>query len=131
ELACLGKTPLVIQGTLGCGGCGGAFPGTFSPQWLATPLSGIFSANYAAQVGPLQLYFPPGLTRPKDGSILRVHGHLDDARSATCKVAVATSDSLTAKPVAVRVADPQAWCREHLVVDSFEVLGVDPSYPPA
>ena len=131
ELACLGKAPLVLQGTFGCGGCGGAFPGTFSPQWLATPLSGIFSADFATQVGPLQLYFPPGATRPKDGSILRVHGHLDDSRSSTCKVAIPTSDSLLAAPVPVRAADAQAWCREHIVVDSYDVLGVDPSYPPS
>ncbi len=131
QLACLGKQPLVLQGTFGCGGCGGSFPGTFTPEWLATPLSGMFSANYSRQVGPLQLYFPPGMTRPKEGLILRVHGHLDDSRASTCKVAVPTSDALLAAPVPVRAADAQAWCEEHIVVDSYDVIGPDPSYPPA
>jgi hypothetical protein len=131
ELACLGSAPLTLQGTFGCGGCGGAYPGTFTPAWLAEPLSGPFSADFSSQVGPLQLYFPPGLTRPTEGSILRVHGHLDDSRAAKCKVAIPTSDSFLAAPVAVRAADAQAWCREHVVVDSYEVLGADPSYPPS
>lgn len=130
QLACLGKTKLVLQGTFGCGGCGGAFPGTFTPTWLAEPLSGMFSANFAKQVGPLQLYFPPDVTRPKEGSILRVTGHLADSRSSSCKVAIPTTEDPLAKPVPVRSADAQAWCREHLVVDSYEVLGTDPSYPP-
>jgi hypothetical protein len=131
ELACLGSTPLVLRGTFGCGGCGGAYPGTFTPEWLAEPLSGLFSVNFSKQVGPLQLYFAPGTTRPKDGSILRVQGHLDDSRASKCKVAIPTNDSFLATPVPVRAADAQAWCREHIVVDAYEVLGADPSYPPS
>jgi hypothetical protein len=130
QLACLGSTPLELQGTFGCGGCGGAFPGTFTPDWLATPLSGFFSANLANGVGPLQLYFPPSVTRPAEGSILRVRGHFGDSRSSTCAVAIPTSDSFDAPPVPLRAGDSAIWCRQHLVVDSYDVLGVDPSFPP-
>ena len=130
QLACLGSTPLELQGTFGCGGCGGAFPGTFTPDWLATPLSGFFSANLADGVGPLQLYFPPSVSRPTEGSILRVRGHFADARSSTCVVKIPTTDAFDAPPVALRAGDAATWCRQHLVVDSYDVLGVDPSFPP-
>lgn len=130
QLACLGSRPLVLEGTFGCGGCGGAFPGTFTPEWLATPLSGPFSVDPTKRVGPVQLYFPPGMTRPDEGQILRVHGHLADARSSTCKISIPTSDSMTATLVPIRTADARAWCAQHLVVDSFDVLGVNPSWPP-
>lgn len=131
RLACLGATPLVLQGTWGCGGCGGAFPGSFTPDWLATPLSGFFSVNYAVRVGPLQLYFPPGLKQPEAGRILRVHGHLADDRSSGCVVKIPTSDAFDAPLVSIRAADAVLYCRQHVVVDSFEVLGVDPSFQPA
>jgi hypothetical protein len=130
QLACLGTTPLVLEGTFGCGGCGGAFPGTFKPEWLATPLSGFISVQPSVRIGPLQLYFPPDVTRPDEGQILRVHAHLADPRSSTCAVAIVTSDSPLATPVALRSGDSATWCRQHVVVDSYEVLGVDPSWPP-
>ncbi|HEX7950909.1 MAG TPA: hypothetical protein VF494_11215 [Candidatus Limnocylindrales bacterium] len=129
QLACFGATPLVLEGTWGCGGCGGAFPGEFKPTWLAEPLSGFLSVNWSARVGPLQLYFPPEVTRPVEGKILRIHGHLSDPRSSTCTVSTVTSDSLTATPTPISAADAAAYCRQHLVVDSYEELGVDPSFP--
>jgi hypothetical protein len=131
QLACLGDTPLTLVGTWGCGGCGGDFFGTFKPEWLATPLSGFLSVNWSARLGPLQLYFPPAVSRPLEGTILRVHGHLDDARASTCAVAVPTSDDFTAPLVPIRAKDAVLWCRQHVVVDSYEVLGTDPSFPPA
>jgi len=130
QLACLGPTPLVLEGTFGCGGCGGTFSGIFTPTWLATPLAELFSVDPSVRVGPLQLYFPPGVTQPTEGQILRVHGHLDDQRSSTCVVAIPTTEGFDAKPVPVRPGDAATWCRQHVVVDSYEVLGVNPSFPP-
>jgi hypothetical protein len=130
QLACLGSTPLVLEGTFGCAGCGGSFPGTFTPAWLATPLSGFFSADLSEGVGPLQLYFPPDVTRPPEGEMLRIRGHFDDDRSSTCVVKIPTSADFTAKPVALRRGDAAIWCRQHLVVDSYDDFGPDPSFPP-
>jgi hypothetical protein len=129
QLDCLGDMPLSLQGTWGCSGCGGAFLGVFKPQWLATPLSGFLSVS-VAELGPLQLYFPPGVDRPAEGTILSVSGHLADARSANCKVSIQVSDNTTAAPVAIRARDAVTWCRQHVVVDSYDVLGTDPSWPP-
>lgn len=129
QLACFSATPLVLEGTWGCGGCGGAYPGVFAPDWLAEPLSGFLSVNWSARVGPLQLYFPPEVTRPVEGKILRVRAHLNDPRSSTCTVSTVTSDSLTATPTPISATDAGTYCRQHVVVDSYEVLGVDPSFP--
>lgn len=130
QLACLGTTPLVLQGTWGCGGCGGAFPGVFTPAWLATPLSGFFTADVSTGIGPLQLYFPPGAPKPDEGQILKVHAHLSDSHASGCVVKIPTSEAFDAPLVSIRSADAVRYCRQHLVVDSFEVLGVDPSFPP-
>jgi hypothetical protein len=130
QLACLDDTPLVLQGTWGCGGCGGAFAGTFTPAWLAEPLSGVFSVNWSERVGPTQLYFPRGVDRPTEGTILRVHGHLSDRRASKCEVAIPTSEGFDAPLVAIRARDAVAWCQEHIVVDSYEVIGTDPSFTP-
>jgi hypothetical protein len=130
QATCLGSTPLVLQGTFGCGGCGGTFSGTFTPEWLATPLAELFSVQPSVRIGPLQLYFPPGVTPPTEGQILRVRGHLNDPRSSTCVVAIPTTEGFDAKPVPLRAGDAATWCRQHVVVDGFDVLGVDPSFPP-
>ena len=129
QLACFSTTPLVLEGTWGCGGCGGAFPGEFKPDWLATPLSGFLSVNWSVRVGPLQLFFPPDVARPAEGNILRVHAHVNDSRSSTCTVSTVTSDALTATPVPISTTDAGTYCRQHMVVDSYEILGVDPSFP--
>ena len=130
QLACFSTTQLVLQGTWGCGGCGGSYPGEFKPEWLATPLSGFLSVQWNGHPGPLQLYFPPGITRPVEGKILRVHAHLNDPRSSTCTVSTVTSDSLTATPTPISPTDAATYCRQHLVVDTVEDLGVDPSFSP-
>lgn len=131
QLACLGKTPLVLQGTFGCGGCGGAYPGTFKPAWLATPSLGFLSVDVTSRVGPAALWFPPGVAAPAEGKIIRVHAHLDDARATGCAISVPTSEAFDAPLVAVRSADAILDCQQHLVVDSYEVLGADPSFNPA
>ena len=59
------------------------------------------------------------------GSILRVTGHFNDARSVDCVVA-------PGDPGQERVANDLAaewYCREQFVVDAWEVIGTDPDYP--
>jgi hypothetical protein len=129
QLACFGTTPLVFDGTIGCGGCGGAYPGIFEPAWLAAPLAELISVKPEARIGPLQLYFPPDVSHPAAGTILRVHAHLGDPRSSTCSIAPVIGEGIDAPPVPLSAADAATYCRQHLVVDSVEVLGVDPSFP--
>jgi hypothetical protein len=126
RLACFGA-PIVLEGTFGCSGCGGAIAGEFEPAWLASPLNFDFlSENVPEQFGPLALRFPPsGPARPTAGSIIRVTAHVDDARAARCRMReMGDDDELV--PV-----DPETAvyiCREELVVDSYDVLGTDPDF---
>ena len=129
QLACFGTTSLTFDGTIGCGGCGGAYPGIFEPAWLAAPLAELISVRPEARIGPLQLFFPPDVSHPTAGTILRVHAHLGDPRSSTCSIAPVIGDAIDAPPVPLSAADAATYCRQHLVVDSVEVLGVDPSFP--
>ena len=128
RLACFGE-PLVLEGTYGCGGCGGAVAGTFKPDWIASPLSfGFLSVNASERLGPLALRFPPkGPAEPPAGTIIRVTVHVDDSRATKCTMSE-LSDSGAPLPVDARTA--VFVCREQLVVDSFDVLGTDPSFPP-
>ena len=125
RLACFGG-PIVLQGTYGCGGCGGATAGTFKPNWIASPLSfGFLSVNPAERLGPIAVRFPPsGPTEPAAGTVIQVTVHVDDSRARRCTMAE-LDDSGAKVPVDSRTAVLR--CREELVVDSFEVLGTDPS----
>ena len=128
RLACFGE-PIVLQGTYGCGGCGGAIAGSFKPSWIASPLSfGFLSVNAAERLGPIAIRFPPsGPSEPAAGSVIRVTLHVDDSRATRCTMAE-LDDSGAKVPVDARTAVLR--CREELVVDSFAVLGTDPSFPP-
>ena len=129
RLACFGAAPIVLEGTFGCGGCGGAIAGVFEPAWLASPMNFDFlSVDVTEQFGPLALRFrPSGPARPTAGSIIRVTVHVDDARSTRCSIREAgEGDAL----VPVDAATAMLFCREQLVVDSFEVLGTDPDFTP-
>ena len=126
RLACFGA-PIVLEGTFGCGGCGGAIAGDFEPAWLASPMNFDFlSEDVTEQFGPLALRFrPAGPARPAAGSIIRVTAHVDDARSTRCSIKEAgEGDSL----LPVDPATAVLVCREQLVVDSYEVLGTDPDF---
>jgi hypothetical protein len=127
RLACFGE-PFVLEGTYGCGGCGGTSAGIYKPVWIASPLSfGFLSVNASERLGPLALRFPPnGAAEPAAGSIIRVTVHVDDSRATKCTMSE-PSDSGVQVPVDARTAVFR--CREELVVESYQVLGTDPSFP--
>jgi hypothetical protein len=122
RLVCIGHEPVTVQGRFGCDGCGGETAGA-SPAWLADlTQSEIIAAkgNFYPAVG---LAIPPDSSVPDAGDVVRATLHLDDAASATCEYAPPTDGDtppLTFDPVAVKL-----FCREHLVLDSFEVIGHD------
>jgi hypothetical protein len=125
RLACFGG-PITLEGTFGCGGCGGAVAGEFRPAWLASPLNFDFlSVDVTQRYGPVALHFhPDGPSRPTPGSIVRVTVHVDDARATRCTMTDGVGSDAT------RIDDRTAvlYCRERFVVDSFEVLGTDPDF---
>jgi hypothetical protein len=123
RLACFGGGPIVIEGTYGCPACGAELLGDFEPIWLSYPQSLDFlSVDPPADVGPVILRFPPdGPENPAQGSIIRVTVHIDDPAGAGCSITVQDSPP-TPKATAV------FYCREQLVVDSYEVLGMDPDF---
>ena len=127
RLACFGE-PLVLEGTYGCGGCGGTLTGTYKPEWIASPLSfGFLSVKASDRLGPIALRFPPkGPAEPAAGTIIRVTVHVDDSRATKCTMSE-LSDAGAPLPVDARTAVFQ--CREQLVVESFVVLGTDPDFP--
>ncbi|HET9853267.1 MAG TPA: hypothetical protein VFP56_12305 [Candidatus Limnocylindrales bacterium] len=128
RLACF-EGAIVVEGTFGCPGCGGTSTLMAEPLWLADPFeSSYLSVNWREQLGPIALHFPPaGPARPKDGTIIRATTHVDDPASATCSMYWA--DLPKGDPGRVVPASTAALvCRERLVVDSYETLGVDPDF---
>jgi hypothetical protein len=125
SLACFGTEQITFEGVFGCGGCGGAFPGTYAPEWLAHPLNfAVVSVDPNERMGPLALRFPPdGPAMPDPASIIRVTGHFDDAASSTCEVAPGE------EPTPLEPAVAELYCREQFVVESLEVTGTDSDFP--
>ena len=128
RLACFDE-PFVLEGTYGCSGCGGISLGTYKPIWLAAPFEFDFlSVSPGERLGPLALRFAPdGPPRPALGTIIRVTVHVDDPRSSKCSV---SEPDETGGTVTVDVRAAVLYCRERLVVDMYEILGTDPSFPP-
>lgn len=132
RLACIGDRQITVEGTYGCGECGGEAVGTFTPEWLAHPIDfDVLRPPFAqptSVVENLVLRIPPELPQvapDQAGSVLRVTGHFNDARSVDCVVA-------PGEPGQERVANDLAaewYCREQFVVDAWEVIGTDPDYP--
>ena len=125
RLACYGNAPITIEGTYGCGGCGGLYPGTFEPPWLASPLNFAFlSVDASERIGPFGMRFAPeGPEFPEAASILRVTGHFDDPAAVGCVVAPLDA------PDGIDATVAELYCREQFVVDGYEVLGVDENFP--
>lgn len=126
RLACFPE-PFVLEGTFGCPSCGAIALGTYKPPWLATPVELDFlSVDAGEGIGPLALRFPPsGPPRPEAGSIIRVTVHVDDQRSTKCSI---TDSDGAGGTVVVDERTAVLFCRERLVVDSYEVIGTDPAF---
>lgn len=131
RLACLGDRQLTIEGTFGCGGCGGLAPGTFEPEWLAHPINfNILGPPWAEghdASESLVLRVPPDVAQldtVEAGSVLRVVGHFNDPISADCVIAPGESGS----EVPADEGAAEWFCREQFVVESWENIGTDPDY---
>ena len=132
RLACIGDGQITVEGTYGCGECGGEAMGTFTPDWLAHPIDfDVLRPPFAQPVSVVEnlvLRIAPELPQvapEQAGSILRVTGHFNDPRAVDCVVA-------PGDPGQERVANDLAaewYCREQFVVDAWEVIGTDPAYP--
>jgi hypothetical protein len=129
QLACHGSGSVTIEGTYGCGGCGGFAAGTFEPSWLANPIDGSYTlrAKPGQGIGQIDMHKAPdaGIELPAEGAILRVTGHFDDDAASTCFIAPLVGE--VPSP-----ADERAtllYCRERFVIDSFEQIGTDPAFP--
>jgi hypothetical protein len=127
RLACFEPGPFVLEGTYGCGGCGGVTIGTFKPDWLANPFEANFlTVDVTTGLGPVSLHFRPvGPEPPAAGSIIRVTVHIDDERSSRCEMTGIDSNGAS---VRIDARTAVLWCRERLVVDSYEVIGTDPNF---
>jgi hypothetical protein len=123
RLACFGGGPIVLEGTFGCPNCGAELQGDFDPIWLNYPQSLDFlSVNASQDIGPVVLRFPPdGPGRPAGGSIIRVTVHVDDPAADGCSITIQGE-------APVPPATAELYCREQLVVDSYEVIGMDAGF---
>jgi len=129
QLACYSNGILTLEGTYGCGGCGGFAPGTFEPGWLANPLFPplpVLTAKPGKGIGRIDIHFVSDgeLEYPVEGSILRVVGHYNDSAASSCRIAPGVEGEQVE-------ADSRAailYCRERFVVDSYEQIGTDAGY---
>ena len=131
RLSCLGDQQITVEGTYGCGGCGGLAPGTFDPEWLADPINFHLLTPPWADLPPvveqLVLHVPPDVAAPgseQAGSVLRVTGHFDDARSTDCVIAPGEPGS----EVPANELAAEWYCRLQFVVESWAVVGTDPDW---
>ena len=122
RVTCLASDSIELEGSYGCGGCGGEWPGSFEPVWLASPLEFTRLSTSGDDGLSLALHFPPdGPGLPAEGTNIRVRGHFSDARSTTCRMTeLGRSGALD-----VKIDDDAAeqWCRARFVVESYQVIG--------
>ncbi|HEX2627201.1 MAG TPA: hypothetical protein VHL56_09895 [Candidatus Limnocylindrales bacterium] len=118
RLACFNSNSLTLEGISGCGPCG-FDDGVYEPPWLAGDSAGSLVGNQ----GPrnLPLYIAPPMLTPEQGTLIRVTGHFNDPRAATCRV--------TLDGVQLPHAETVEMCRRHFVVDGIEVLPTPPPNP--
>jgi hypothetical protein len=125
RLACFHE-PITLQGSFGCGGCGGAGGPQATPAWLATGFqTNNLRLHWDMDEYPISIFFKPsGPDEPPQGSIIRVTLHVDDPAAQKCEI----NWGLEEPPFEVAQKVAIAYCREQLVVDSYDNLGMDPDY---
>jgi hypothetical protein len=132
RLACFGRTTIEFEASYryGCPTC--EIFGRFEPAWLSDPNIGHFVAESGTGFdGPgLDIAFPPRLAAPKSGAILRLRGHFDDPAAADCSMGLVAWDYVDMEPDPVPPSVARLWCRQQLVVESFDVIGTDETYEP-
>jgi hypothetical protein len=123
RLVCLSGASFTIEGTYGCDGCGGVTPGA-QPAWLADALIAHVPVAGRYRSYPfVRIAIPPDVQVPEDRDIIRATLHVDDPAAETCTYRPdpqGTTPTLDYDPIAVRI-----YCRERLVLESFEVIGTD------
>jgi hypothetical protein len=123
RLVCLGDSPITIEGTYGCDRCGGVTPGA-EPAWLADQLIGHVPIAGRFMYYPfVRVAIPPDTPVPQDRDIVRATLHVNDPAAETCTYTPdpqGTTPTLDYDPIAIEV-----YCRERLVLESFEVIGTD------
>lgn len=124
HLRCFAGRSITVEGTYGCWTCGDFDPTRYTPLWLAHPSLNGMSVDPSTLDVVLGLHFPPELEEPAPGSIIRLVGHFDDARSDACRIEYPEEISASGRDPGAEV-----WCRQHFVVDSYLVRGTDPRYP--
>jgi hypothetical protein len=126
RLACF-ESPIVLEGTFGCGGCGGSGGAIAKPVWLATTFEGNnLRTHWDLDQQPTSIYFRPrGPAQPREGSIIRVTVHVDDPAALKCSLYWAITDPPFTVPDEIAIP----YCRERMVVESYRILGTDPDYP--
>jgi hypothetical protein len=86
---CFGDAPMTFTAwsTVG-GGCGGSFPGTFEPTWLAHPFARypfILTPMPAEQGGCGSAAAAPGVASVEPQRWIEVTGHWSDAAAESCR----------------------------------------------
>jgi hypothetical protein len=139
RLACFGDQSLTIVGTFGCHGICGPASGSFEPAWLAQPADPHLIWVVGTRFDELGLSLPQmglreraqsGLELVAEGSILRVTGHFNDPAAASCVLALNRLETFgdEGSGVPVHPLTGELSCREHFVVDAWEVIGADPEF---
>ena len=137
RVACLGGQQLSIVGTFGCPACDSlSYSGVWEPRWLAGyfTIQHMFALSWESYAATSKwppfiiLAWPPEQPRPPEddlrGNVLRVTGHLSDARAADCTIASEVDGEQV-------VSDPEAsewYCRTLFVVEEWEIVGTDPDF---
>ena len=134
RLACYGDRQITFEGVLGCGGCGGLYPGRFTPEWLAFPsYDDPISVEPQDAIGPMDLHWSPdGQERPNTSGvapILRVTGHFDDQAAEGCSIVFIGGPASGIEESEVDPAVSELFCRTNFVVESYEIIGEDEDFP--
>ena len=122
RLACFGGGPIVLEGTFGARTAAPSSRVTSIPSGYDPQSLDFLSVNASQDIGPVVLRFPPdGPGRPAGGSIIRVTVHVDDPAADGCSITIQGE-------APVPPATAELYCREQLVVDSYEVIGMDAGF---